>query len=137
MCGAALQCSLCCQAAAAYQIYNWYVGHCLGGKEVLAINLDETCVRCYESHSKGNVFGSANVVQRVPKQSRKKCLTYIAIISSRREYQHLLPQYIVGNESTFLKKDVDALSHVLKGNTVLVRCAWRGIVCLLQFARFS
>ena len=102
---------------------------------MLTINLDETCVRCYESHSKGNVFGSANVVQRVPKQSRNKCLTYIAIISSRREYQHLLPQYIVGNKSAFLKKDVDALAHVLKGSTVLVRCAWRGIVCVLHFAR--
>ena len=105
---------------------------------MLVINLDETCVRCYESHSRGNVFGSAAVVQRVPKQSRKKCLTYIAIITSRREYQHLLPQYIVGNESTFLKKDVDALSSVLKGNTVLVRCAWcGGIVCNYCWAIFG
>ena len=90
------------------------------------MNLDETCIRCFESHSKGNVFGkrgerSSPVAQRLAKKLRKKCLTYIAMICNHREIQSLLPQYIIGNEHTFLKRDLKRLGDACGANIVLVR----------------
>ena len=116
------------QALAAWQLFNRFEQWNAAGKKLLVVNLDETCIRCFESHGKGNVFGrrgesSPPVVQRLAKKLRKKCLTYIAMICNDREIQPLLPQYVIGNESTFLKKDLKRLGDACGANVVLVRRA--------------
>ena len=114
------------QALAAWQLFNRFEQWHAAGKELLVVNLDETCIRCFESHARGNVFGkrgerSPPVAQRLAKKLRKKCLTYIAMICNHQEVQSLLPQYIVGNEHTFLKRDLKRLGDACGANVVLVR----------------
>ena len=70
---------------------------------------------------------AARVSQRQPKHKRKKCFTYVAVICSDPEAQSLLPQFLLGNFNTFLKRDLATLAKECGANLVLVRF---GVVCV-------
>ena len=59
--------------------------------------------------------------QAMPSCKRKKSVTYVALVADYQPAQEKLTQYILGNEMTFRKKDMSALSalagsrlHVLR-----------------------
>ena len=128
-------CGYMLQAEAAWQLYNWYEKECPCDKSILTVNLDETCIRCFETHDRGNVFklkrGSAShAFQRQPRNKHKKCLTYVAMICDNAEAQRLLPQFVLGNCNTFLKREWEALAKECGANLILVRLVLSRILCM-------
>lgn len=117
---------------AAWQWFNYYSSQVPVGKRMLRINLDETSLCLFQGDRKGTVFISkkrprdGEPVQNVPRRKRRCCLTHIALICDVPELQPLLPQLVVGNEATFLVRDMAALRAACPANVVLVRqkSAW-------------
>ena len=72
-------------------------------------------------------------VQRVTRAKRRCCLTHIAMICDQPSIQPQLPQFILGNESTFLARALPALKAAAPPNVRLLRLnsAWNNEgVCL-------
>ena len=114
------------QVMAAWRWSNFYERRKAAEKSLLRLNLDETCVRCFESHTRGNVFSAkrANegaLSQRQPKNKRRLCLTHVAIICDRPEVQNALPQFVIGNQVTFKKRDLEMLARECGPKLVLIR----------------
>lgn len=131
---------------AAWQWFNYYSSQLPVGKRMLRINLDETSLCLFQGHSKGTVFASkkrprdGEPVQNVPTRKRRCCLTHIGLVCDVPELQPLLPQFIVGNEATFLVRDFVALQALCPANIVLVRqkSAWNNeFLCAQVVARLA
>ena len=54
---------------------------------------------------------------------RRKCITLVALICDHAEIQRLLPQVLIANHHTFLKRELDALARECTPNMILVRHA--------------
>ena len=120
------------QAFGVWQWWNYCCGQIPEGKTVLKINMDETSICLFQGDQKGNVFLSkkrkagAQPSQRVPRSKRRCCLTHVAFMCDRADLQHLLPQVIIGNESTFPARAMARLRSLCHPNVFLVRqkSAW-------------
>ena len=128
------------KAGAAWQWSNFYhalLAKSAPRKRALRLNLDETSIPCYEGNARGCVFGSRKrpssvVCQHLPKSKRRKTLTHVAVICDVPEIQAVLPHFVIGNEHSFLQRDVEALRAACGPNIILIRLArglYRLIVC--------
>ena len=116
------------QATAAWTWFNYICSRVPLGKQVLRMNLDETAVCLFQGGGRGNLFISKKqrVVQHVPRNKKRCHLTHVALVCDNTDVQHLLPQLIIGNESSFLVSRMSELREDAPPNVVLVRqrSAW-------------
>ena len=111
-------------------------------KAALRMNLDETSVCLYQGESKGTVFATKGrkrkePVQKVSRAKRRCCLTHVRLMCDSVEFQALMPQFIVGNESTFLVRDLAGLQAASPPNVTLIRqkSAWNNAALCTQLVR--
>ena len=89
--------------------------------------MDETCIRCYETPDRGNVFNSSQgarnacLLQRQAAKKRKVCMTLVAFVCNDMDVQAHLPQVLIGNERTFLVRDVKKIVEACGGSVAIVR----------------
>ena len=93
------------------------------------VNMDETCVRCYETRDRGNVF-NGEVVQRQAAKKIKLCMTLVAFVCDNNDVQAHLPQILVGNEHTFLQRDIKHIMNACRPNMAVVRRVTCFIACV-------
>ena len=131
----------CCQAIAAWQWFNHLASRAPAGKTILRINIDKTSVCLFQGTGRGTVFycrkrqsPNAEPTQQASRKSRRTCLTHVAVICDNPKLQPLLPQYIIGNLQTFLKRDWPVLLASAPGNVVLIRqkSAWNNVALFVQ-----
>ena len=129
------------QAVAAWQWFNHLASKVPADRSLLRINIDETSVCLFQDTGKGTVFNckkrwapDPEPTQPASRKRRRTCLTHVAIICDNPRLQPLLPQYIIGNCNTFLRKDWSGLLAGAPGNVVLVRqqSAWNNIKLFVQ-----
>ena len=101
------------------------------GKKALIINMDETAVCLFQGTGKGTVIAGKKrkrdgPVQRVNRSTRRTYLTHAAFICDQPLYQEYLPQVVIGNEHTFLVRDMPELQRNCPGHFTLIRqkSAW-------------
>ena len=128
------------KSTASWQWFNYLESRAAEeGKTLLRINLDETSVCVHQGGLSGNVFVSKRtrgpeLVESVPASTRRKYMTYVAVICDRSDLQPHLPQYLIGNEATLLQRDLAKLRALCPPNVKLLRrksawcdaalCAW-------------
>jgi hypothetical protein len=85
----------------------------------------------FQGGGKGNIFiskkrGAPMPVEPATTGQRRRCLTHVGLICDRPDLQPLLPQFLIGNEATFLQRELAALRAVCPPNVTLVRqkSAW-------------
>ena len=137
------------QAHAVWQWYNCCAAKVPAGKAPLRINMDETSVALFQGGGKGTIMfrkrkdpPSAEPHESAGRAKRRTCLTHVAFICDRSDIQPLLPQVVVGNEATFLVRELVALQAAAPPNVHLVRqrSAWnntelmRRIITMLAVA---
>lgn len=120
--------NLCPQALAVWQWVNYLQTQVGSGKEPILVNLDETSVPFYHGDVKGNVVlprtagrSRPPVVQHVSRRELRACVTHVSLISNKIAFQQLLPQYILGNKSVLLVRDVRAVEPRLPPNLQVIR----------------
>ena len=132
------------EAYAAWQWCNCAARCAAPGLTLLRINLDETSVCLFQGSSKGAVRCSKRrqdsrpePVQRVARSKKRACLTHVALLCDGADLQPLLPQFIVGNERTFLVRDREALRAACPSNVHLVRqkSAWNNIALCARIVK--
>lgn len=98
------------------------------GKQVLRINLDETAVCVFQGGCDGHVFVSKRraPVESVSISKRRRYMTHVAVVVDRADLQPLMPQFLIGNEATFLQTELHTLRAQCSANVHLVRqkSAW-------------
>ena len=112
------------QVTAAWQWFNFYNAKS-GAKQLIKINLDETSIPCYRGRPTGAVFKRINgrvFDQSLPNSKRRKFLTLVAVITDEPTVQRYMPQFVIGNFHTFLKRDMHLLAAAGGGSVVLIRC---------------
>ena len=113
-------------------MWRWWRACCdkvPDGRVPLRMNLDETSVCLYQGDRPGTVFASKKrkaPTQKVSRGRRRACLTHVGLICDSIEFQPEMPQFIVGNGSTFLVRDMAALRAACPANVALVKqkSAW-------------
>jgi hypothetical protein len=99
----------------------------------LRINVDETSVCLFQGGCKGTVMfrkrkdpPASEPLERASRAKRRACLTHVAFICDRPDIQPSMPQVLIGNEATFLVRDMAALQGLCPANVHLLRCksAW-------------
>ena len=127
---------------AAWQWWNYVCGQIPSGKAALRINIDETSVCLFQGDRKGTVFVDKKrrrdePVQNVSRGKRRCCLTHVAFICDKPDLQALLPQFIIGNEATFLVGALAGLQSACPTNVHLVRqkSAWNNEVLFASIVR--
>ena len=89
--------------------------------------MDETCIRCYETPDRGNVFNASKgarnpcLLQRQAAKKRKVCMTLVAFVCNDVGVQTHLPQVLIANERTFLVRDVKKIVEACGGSVAIVR----------------
>ena len=53
---------------------------------------------------------------------RRRFITHVAVLCESTEVQQSLPQFIIGNELTFLKREFEALQSAAGARIILIRC---------------
>ena len=121
------------QAHAVWQWYNFCAARVPSGKAPLRINVDETPVCLFQGGGKGTIVfnkrkdpPAMEPHENASRAKRRACLTHVAFICDRPDIQPLLPQVLIGNETTFPKSAFAALQAASPGNVHLVRqkSAW-------------
>ena len=127
------------KAFASWQWFNHLVGQVPAGKKPLIINLDETAVCLFQGTERGTVIVGKKrkreePVQRVNRAARRTYVTHVALICDQPAYQQYLPQIIIGNEHTFLARDMEELRRRCSGHIVLVRqkSAWNNAALMVK-----
>ena len=112
--------------------YAEWLAECKG-RTLFRMNLDETAICLYPGIARGAVFVSKKraredraLMQHVPFAKRRCYVSYVSIVCDRADIQPLLPQFLVANERTLLRREVDALVRAAPANVVLWRrrSAW-------------
>ena len=116
------------QALGVWQWHNFLETNVPDGKELVLLNLDETCVPLFHGDQKGNVIArrrkgdpQQQPVQKATRREMRACVTHVAVIASAPAVQQLLPQDVLGNCSVLLARDITALKDELPPNVNLVR----------------
>jgi hypothetical protein len=109
-------------------------------KVLLRMNMDETSVCLYQGEGKGTVFASKGrkpPVQKASRAKRRCCLTHVGLICDSAEFQSVMPQFIIGNEATFLVRDAAGLQAASPPNVILIRqkSAWNNSALCTQLIR--
>ena len=119
------------QAYAAWQWWNYLETQVPVGKRLLRINLDETGLCLFQGGRAGAVFCSKRRRRSEPVESaslarRRTYMTHVALICDDTAVQPLLPQFLLGNESTLPARQMHALRASCPANVHLVRqrSAW-------------
>jgi hypothetical protein len=127
------------EAFASWQWFNHVVGQVPAGKKPLVINLDETAVCLFQGTGRGTVIVGKKrkreePVQRVNRATRRTNVTHVALICDQPAYQQYLPQFIIGNEHTFLAREMAELQRRCPGHIVLVRqkSAWNSAALMIK-----
>ena len=111
------------------------------GKRVLKLNLDETSICLHQQAPRGTLCVSRKVAKGlsrdVPRAHRRCYLSFVAVICDDIEVQRVLPQFLIGNCSTFKRRDVDALQGIVSPNLRLVRqkSAWNDQRLMVEILR--
>jgi hypothetical protein len=136
------QAELLAKVRTAWQWFNYLSTRASVGKEILRINLDETSIQLFQGGVAGNIFTSKKrhspePVEAAPLGKRRRCFTHVAFICDRPELQPLMPQYLIGNESTFLVRELAALRAACPANVVIVRqqSAWNNSLLCARIIR--
>ena len=111
------------------------------GKRVLKLNLDETSICLHQPAPRGTLCVSKKVAKGlsrdVPRAHRRCYLSFVAIICDDMEVQRALPQFLIGNFSTFRLRDMVALRRDVSPNLRLVRqkSAWNNQRLMVEILR--
>ena len=116
--------AICCQARATW--HNYYEAGLQDGRTCLRLNVDETALRCHDGNTKGNVIARDPVRKRALKlpraaSKRRRFITHVAVLCESKDVQLSLPQFIIGNELTFLKREFEALQDAAGDRIILIR----------------
>ena len=92
-----------------WKLYNHYEEEARHqGKEILRVNLDETSVCVMQKPLQGVVMKTGRRVRvgvpsrlGVGRHHQRTNLTYVALISDDEEFAAQLPQFIIGNATSF------------------------------------
>ena len=118
------------QALASWRWWNYFEWHD-NDSPVLKINIDETSVAFNQGGARGHIFvpcRARGLLKRsIPRATRRRNLTLIAIICNDVEMQSYLPQYIIANKATFKAKEFASLK-------VCVFFLWLSCLVLVQAA---
>ena len=112
------------QARAVWQWWNYIETRAPEGKSILRVNMDETSVCLFQGGGKGTVFRgppAAAPAQWANRSKRRRCLSHVAFICDRPELQPVMPQVLIGNCATLLRRDWAALLAGCPPNVFLVR----------------
>ena len=116
-----------------WQWWNCAAASMPAGRAPLRINLDETSIALFQGHSKGVAFfrkrkhaPDTEPLQKASLATKRTCFTHVGLICDEPALQPLLPQVLIGNEQTFLERDMAALRAECPANVHLVRqkSAW-------------
>lgn len=127
-----------------WQWFNYYEAHVPAGKELVILNLDETCVAFFHGDRKGNVIARSKKfwpgktpVQRASRHEQRACVTHVAIIANNQEVQQYLPQEILGNQHVLLVRDVRELQATIPPNIQIIRgkSGWTNIEYMRQLMK--
>lgn len=118
-------------ASEAHTFWKWlgFIRQFAAPKEVLMLNLDETCIGRTTANVKGHVVTSRTpgqilhreLVARTPSRHRRGIVTHIAIIANRTDVQPALPQIFVGNPQRFSLGLTAQLQHEAPANVHIWR----------------
>ena len=113
-----------------WQLYN-FVTHSMDcAKRCVRINIDETSIPIHQAGPSGHICVSkrcaASLAQPVSRSKRRKCMSYVAVLCDDAALQPLLPQFLVANEHTVLKREMRNILAHLPQNVILLRrkSAW-------------
>ena len=67
------------------------------------------------------------LVNGVPTRATRSALTHVAFVCDKTWLQPLIPQWLLGNRATLLKRDMRALRAICPANVRLVRCRSRWV----------
>ena len=129
------------QALAAWQWWNYLVKCTPSGKRTLCINLDETSICVHQPSPRGVICISrskaSELSHHVPRSARRRYMTYVCIICDDVAMQPLMPQFLIGNESTLHSRDMSELREGLPRNVYLLRrkSAWNDQRLMVQILR--
>lgn len=132
---------LLAKSRAAWQWYNHLEVSVPAGKSILRINLDETSICAFQGGVAGNIFSTkrrlSEPIESAPLGKRRRCLTHVALICDKPELQPLMPQILIGNESTFLVGELAALRAACPPNVRIIRqkSAWNNSLLTAQIVR--
>jgi hypothetical protein len=132
---------LMAKARAVWQWYNHLEANVPAGKALLRINLDETSVCAFQGGVAGNIFSTKRrllePIESASLGKRRRCLTHVALICDRPDLQPLMPQYLIGNESTFLVGELAALRAACPPNVKIIRqkSAWNNSLLTARIVR--
>ena len=56
-----------------------------------------------------------------PSKKRKKCITLVALVCNDINVQRSLPQILIGNYHTFLKRGIEAVMRECAPNMIVIR----------------
>ena len=118
------------KAIATWQWFNYVEGQVPVGKTMLRVNLDETAVCLFQGGARGTIFASKKRVSATAESAslstRRRYMTHVGLICDRPDLQPLPPQFLIGNERTFLATEMVALQAGCPPNVKLVRqkSAW-------------
>ena len=107
-----------CEAAAAWRLWNHHASQAPAGKRILRLNLDETRVNYFLKAGLGNISMNkhSRPWQRVSKHHLRAGITHVGFICDDTSLQPLLPQVLIVNGATVLKRDMAAVLASLPNN---------------------
>ena len=110
----------------------------------MLINLDETAVHYYYGDRKGNVFKKTKntpeieaLRQNVSRKDMRACVTHAALVAEDPAIQQLLPQWVLGNMSVMLKRDVAKVQPLVSPNIQFIRgkSGWMNATMMVKLLR--
>ena len=126
-----------CEAAAAWRLWNHHASQAPAGKRILRLNLDETRVNYFLKAGLGNISMNkhSRPWQRVSKHHLRAGITHVGFICDDTSLQPLLPQVLIVNGATVLKRDMAAILASLPDNVFVLRrkSSWNNaqIMCMI------
>ena len=117
-----------------WQWVNFYHSRTID-KRVVKLALDETSIACFSGKATGNVFlgRKSGILQHLPKQKRRKCLTLVVTAADDDFVQSQLPCFLVGNHNAFLQKDMKYLRAAVGHRVEVIRF----VLCILRSVCFG
>ena len=111
------------QAIVVWRWWNYLFKNVPRQRQVVTINLDESSVPLFQPGSAGNVVLrrslARNVRHHASRRLRRMNVIVIGVICDDVAIQKCLPQFVLANEATFLKREFAGLQNICHENVKL------------------
>ena len=129
------------QATVVWRWWNYLFKNVPRQRQVVTINLDESSVPLFQPGPAGNVVLrpslARNVRHHASRRLRRMNVTVIGVICDDVAIQRCLPQFVLANEATFLKREFAGLQNICHENVKLYRrrSAWTDAAFMSEVVR--